>query len=36
MSRNSDGEFQINFLHNGFGVVGLKGYKILGQFPGQC
>ncbi|MBC3900642.1 amino acid adenylation domain-containing protein [Acetobacterium malicum] len=32
MSRNSDGEFQINFLHNGF-MRGLKGYKILGQFP---
>jgi thioester reductase-like protein len=32
MSRNSDGEFQINFLHNGF-MRGLKGYKILGKFP---
>ncbi|KAF5071159.1 Linear gramicidin synthase subunit D [anaerobic digester metagenome] len=32
MSRNSDGEFQINFLHNGF-MRDLKGYKILGQFP---
>lgn len=32
MSRNSDGEFQINFLHNGF-MRGLKGYKVLGQFP---
>ncbi|AFA48651.1 non-ribosomal peptide synthetase [Acetobacterium woodii] len=32
MSRNSDGEFQINFLHNGF-MRGLKGYKILKKFP---
>lgn len=32
MSRNSDGEFQINFLHNGF-MRGLKGYKILEKFP---
>lgn len=32
MSRNSDGEFQINFLHNGF-MRGLKGYKILERFP---
>ncbi len=32
MSRNSDGEFQINFLHNGF-MRGLKGYKILKCFP---
>jgi len=32
MCRNSDGEFQINFLHNAF-LRGLKGYKILGKFP---
>ncbi len=32
MSRNSDGELQINFLRNGF-MRGLKGYKFLGKFP---
>ncbi|MBC3796597.1 non-ribosomal peptide synthetase [Acetobacterium tundrae] len=32
MSRNNDGEFQINFLRNGF-MRSLKGYKILGKFP---
>ena len=32
MCRNSDGEFQINFLQNAF-LRGLKGYKILGKFP---
>lgn len=32
MSRRSDGEFQINFVTNGF-MRSLRGYKILGQFP---
>ena len=32
MCRNSDGEFQINFLQNAF-LRSLKGYKILGKFP---
>ncbi|WP_300672017.1 non-ribosomal peptide synthetase [Desulfoluna sp.] len=32
MSRHSDGEFQINFLTNGF-MRSLKGYKYLGKFP---
>ncbi|MDI3537287.1 MAG: hypothetical protein PWP30_1769 [Eubacteriaceae bacterium] len=32
MSRNSDGEFQINFLRSGF-MRSLKGYKILECFP---
>ncbi|WKY48117.1 amino acid adenylation domain-containing protein [Eubacteriaceae bacterium ES3] len=32
MSRNSDGEFQINFLRSGF-MRSLKGYKILKHFP---
>ena len=32
MSRNSDGEFQINFITNGF-LRSLKGYKAVGKFP---
>lgn len=32
MSRRSDGEFQINFITNGF-MRTLKAYKALGQFP---
>ncbi len=32
MSRMSDGEFQINFVTNGF-MRSLRGYKILGKFP---
>ena len=32
MSRRSDGEFQINFVTNGF-MRTLKAYKALGQFP---
>ena len=32
MSRLSDGEFQINFVTNGF-MRALKAYKALGQFP---
>ena len=32
MSRKSDGEFQINFVTNGF-MRSLRAYKILGQFP---
>ena len=32
MSRNSDGEFQINFITNGF-LRSLRGYKAVGKFP---
>ena len=32
MSRNSDGEFQINFITNGF-LRSLRGYKAIGKFP---
>ena len=32
MSRHSDGEFQINFLTNGF-MRTLRGYAIIGKFP---
>ena len=32
MSRESDGEFQINFITNGF-LRSLRGYKTLGVFP---
>ena len=32
MSRHTDGEFQINFVTNGF-MRTLKAYKALGQFP---
>lgn len=32
MSRKSDGEFQINFVTNGF-MRSLRAYKTLGQFP---
>ena len=32
MSRNSDGEFQINFITNGF-LRTLRGYTALGAFP---
>ena len=32
MSRNSDGEFQINFVTNGF-LRSLRGYKAVGKFP---
>ena len=32
MSRNSDGEFQINFVTNGF-LRSLRGYKAIGKFP---
>lgn len=32
MSRRSDGEFQINFVTNGF-MKALKGYRTLGKFP---
>lgn len=32
MSRKSDGEFQINFVTNGF-MRSLNGYRALGQFP---
>ncbi len=32
MSRKSDGEFQINFVTNGF-MRALNAYRILGQFP---
>ncbi len=32
MSRKSDGEFQINFVTNGF-MRALNGYKTLGKFP---
>ena len=32
MSRKSDGEFQINFVTNGF-MRSLRAYKALGQFP---
>ncbi len=32
MSRNSDGEFQINFVTNGF-LRGVRGYVALGMFP---
>ena len=32
MSRNSDGEFQINFITNGF-LRSLRGYEAVGKFP---
>ena len=32
MSRNSDGEFQINFITNGF-LRSLRGYQAVGKFP---
>ena len=32
MSRNSDGEFQINFITNGF-LRSLRGYVAVGKFP---
>ena len=32
MSRNSDGEFQINFITNGF-LRSLRGYAAVGKFP---
>ena len=32
MSRDSDGEFQINFITNGF-LRSLRGYKAVGKFP---
>jgi thioester reductase-like protein len=32
MSRNSDGEFQINFITNGF-LRTLRGYAAIGKFP---
>lgn len=32
MSRNTDGEFQINFITNGF-LRSLRGYKAVGKFP---
>jgi len=32
MSRHSDGEFQINFITNGF-LRGLRGYAAVGAFP---
>ena len=32
MSRNSDGEFQINFVTNGF-LRGVRGYVAVGMFP---
>ena len=32
MSRNSDGEFQINFITNGF-LRSLRGYEAIGKFP---
>ena len=32
MSRDSDGEFQINFITNGF-LRSVRGYKALGKFP---
>lgn len=32
MSRKSDGEFQINFVTNGF-MRALNAYRVLGQFP---
>ena len=32
MSRNSDGEFQINFITNGF-LRSLRGYTAVGKFP---
>ena len=32
MSRNSDGEFQINFITNGV-LRSLRGYKAVGKFP---
>lgn len=32
MSRDADGEFQINFLTNGF-MRTLRGYKVIGKFP---
>ncbi|MCI8372641.1 MAG: amino acid adenylation domain-containing protein [Lachnospiraceae bacterium] len=32
MSRNSDGEFQINFVTNGF-LRGVRGYVAVGSFP---
>lgn len=32
MSRREDGEFQINFITNGF-MRSLRAYKVLGQFP---
>ena len=32
MSRNSDGEFQINFITNGF-LRSLRGYQAIGKFP---
>jgi thioester reductase-like protein len=35
MSRSSDGEFQINFVTNGF-MRQLRGYKAVGKFPVSC
>lgn len=32
MSRNADGEFQINFVTNGF-MLRLRGYAAIGKFP---
>ena len=32
MSRNSDGEFQINFITNGF-LRSPRGYEAVGKFP---